>query len=420
MRTKMSPLFQLCALASLALVMVWSTDVRAQGNLHIGRAQVTTELTYDGQVDNNIFYDAEDEESDFVHTITPGLTLAYPGLNPGNFFKASYKVGFVRYSDFDDSNYEDHRLFVGAGYQSPVGLYFFADDYYQKTADPFGSETTYNEGEQTERYNNAINVTVGYEFADVYTLEAYGRSFVERYDLEGDQFQDRSRITVGGRALYKLGRFQALGEFRRTAVVFDEQNDGIDGWDENNSQDHAITEALVGARFSPAGKLVGEVKLGYQTLTFKNDEDKNENPYNDDPNAIIEADLSYFASELTAINAFAGRTQNTSVTANNAGDVSASYIKMYWGIGLNQKVMEKLSIDLEFRRDLEDYLDEDSDSSDKAFTIHTITGNLDYHFNALIKTGLTLRYRDKTASASAYEESEYTNMRYGFYVKVTY
>jgi len=420
MRHKMSVLFQLYALVFLAIALVWSTSGWAQGNLHIGRAQVTAELEYKGQFDNNIFYDAEDEESDYIHTVTPGLSLTYPGINPGNFFKASYHVGFVRYSDFDDTNYEDHRLFVGGGYRTPVGLYFLVDDYYQNTADPYGSETTYNEGDQTERWNNTFNVRAGYEFADVYTLEAYARNFSERYDLEADQFQDRSRITLGGMALYKFGQVQFLGEIRRAAVTYDEQNDGLDGWDEDNSQDNRITEGLIGARFTPGGKLAGDLKVGYQTITYENDEDKNGNEYNDNSLPIIEADLSYFMSEQTSFNAFARRTRNTSVTANTSGDVSASYIQMSWGAGLSQKILEKFTLNLEFQRDLEDYLDESSGSEDKSFIIHTFTGNLDYDINDLLNAGLILRYRNKEASSSDYEDSEYTSMRYGFFVKLTY
>ncbi|MFO7683540.1 MAG: hypothetical protein R6X34_26195, partial [Chloroflexota bacterium] len=383
-------------------------------------AQLTTGLKYDGEFNDNIFYDPDNEESDFIHTITPSLELVYPGLCPGNFFKARYSVGIVRYNDFSDTDYEDHRFFAGFGFRSPAGFYVTADDFYQNTADPYGSENTYKEGDQTERWNNAINLTVGYDFADVYTVEVYGRNFMERYDLTADQYQDRNRNTVGGMLLYRLNRIQFLGELRRAAVTFDEQNDGIDGWDEDNSQDHAMTEALLGCRIQPGGKIVGELKVGYQSISFENDEDKNGNPYNDDPTFIVEADLSYFMSEQTAFNVFGRRNRNTSVTAGDSDDVSSSYISTQWGIGLTQKIMRQFELKIQFERGLEDYLDVSSGNDDKLLTVHTFSGSLNYDINQWLDAGLTASYRDKTSSSSQYEDDEYTVTRYGFYIQLTY
>jgi hypothetical protein len=407
-------------LLTVLVVLAWAAVASAQGNIHLGRAQLTTGLQYEGEFNDNIFYDPDNEESDYIHTITPSLELVYPGTNPGNFFKARYSLGIVRYNDFSDTDYEDHRFFAGFGFRAPVGIYITADDFYQNTADPFGSENTYNEGDQTKRWNNAVNLTVGYDFADVYTVEAYARNFMERYDLEADQFQDRTRTTLGGMLLYRLNRLQFLGELRRAAVTFDEQNDGIDGWDENNSQDHTLTEALLGCRFQPGGKIVGEFKIGYQTISFENDEDKNGNAYNDDPALIAEGDLSYFFSEQTSVKVFGGRNRNTSVTAGNSDDVSSSFIKTFWGIGLTQKIMRKFTVNVEFERNLEDYLDVVASNDDKLLTSQMFSGSLNYDINQWLNAGLKASYKDKTASSSQYESDEYTITRYGFYVQVTY
>ncbi|MFC1876031.1 outer membrane beta-barrel protein, partial [Thermodesulfobacteriota bacterium] len=291
---------------------------------------------------------------------------------------------------------------------------------YQNTADPYGSENTYNIGDQTERWNNAINMTAGYDFADIYTVEAYARNFVERYDLKADQYQDRTRNTVGGLLLYRLNKMQLLGELRRAAVAFDEQNDGIGGWDDNNSQDHALTEALFGFRFQPGGKIVGDAKLGYQTVSFENDEDKNGNNYNDDPSIIVEADVNYFLSERTSFNIFGGRNRNTSVTAGDIDDVSSSYINTYWGVGFTQKMRNKISLKAEFERNLEDYLDVSAGNDDKLLIANTLRGGVDYDINNLLDVGLTLSYKDKQSDTSQYEDEEYTVTQYGFYIELTY
>jgi hypothetical protein len=411
---------KICLLLAVFLVVAWSTTASAQGNIHLGRVQLNTGLKYHGEFNDNIFLDPENEESDYIHTITPSVELLYPGTNLGNFFRARYDLGIVRYNEFSDTDYEDHRFYAGFGFRSPTGIYIMADDFYQNTADPYGSENTYNEGDQTERWNNAIDLTAGYDFADVYTVEAYARNFVERYDLAADQYQDRTRFTVGGMFLYRLNKLQLLGELRRGAVTFDEQNDGIDGWNENNSQDHALTVALLGCRFQPGGKIVGDVKIGSQSVSFENNEDKNGNKYNDDPAIIIEADLRYFISDRTHINIFGGRHLNTSVTAGNSDDVSASYISTNWGIGLTQNMMSKITVTVEFERNLEDYLDVINTRDDKVLTSHILRGDLGYDINEWLNAGVTVGYKDKSASSNEYKDAEYTVTRYGFYVQMTY
>ena len=405
-----------CILLSLFLLLAWTTSACAQDNLRFG----TLGLEYSGEFNDNIFSDPDNEESDYIHTITPSIKLVFPGTNPGNYIKANYSVGIVRYNDFSDTDYEDHRFFAGFGYRSPAGIYVMADDSFQNTADPYGSENTYNDGDQTERWNNAINMTAGYDFGDIYTVEAFARNFVERYDLKADQYQDRTRITLGGLFLYRLNKMQLLGELRRAAVAFDEQNDGIGGWDDNNSQDHALTEALFGLRFQPGGKIVGDAKLGYQTVSFENDEDKNGNKYNDDATIIVEADLNYFLSERTSFNIFGGRNRNTSVTAGDIDDASSSYINTYWGVGFTQKMMNKISFKAEFERNLEDYLDVSAGNDDKLLIANTLRGGVDYDINNWLDVGLTLSYKDKKSDTSQYEDEEYTVTRYGFYVELTY
>jgi hypothetical protein len=405
-----------CILLSVFLILAWTSSACAQDHLRFG----TLGLEYSGEFNDNIFSDSDNEKSDYIHTITPSINLVFPGTNPGNYLKARYGVDIVRYDDYSDTDYEDHRFFAGFGYRSPVGIYVMADDFYQNTADPYGSENTYNEGIQTERWNNTFDMTAGYDFANTYTVEAYGRNFVERYDRKEDEYQNRIRTTVGGMALYRLNKIQVLGELRGVAVKFDEQNDDIDGWDDNNSQDHTMTEALVGFRFQPGGKIVGNAKIGYQTVSFENDEDKNGNNYSDDPEMIVEADVNYFLSDRTSFIVFAGRNRNMSVTADNADDVSSSYMNTYGGVGITQKMMNKFSLNVEYERNAEDYLDVSGGNDDKLLITNTLRGDFDYDINDWLDAGLTLSYKDKKSDTNQYEDEEYTVTRYAFYIELTY
>lgn len=408
-------------LVAVVVVLATSASTYAQGNIHFGRFNVITGLKYDGTYDNNIFRDPVDEESDFIHMITPSIKLVYPGSNPGNFFQAGYKVGIARYSDFNDMDYEDHRLSAGAGYRAAAGFYVKADDYYQNTADPYGSASFYGEGERTKRWNNTFKMTAGYDFADKYTVELLGGHFMERYDLEQDQFRDQTRMGLTGTFLYRLSsKLQLLAEAGRTSVIYDKQNDGIGQWNEDNSQDNVVTEALIGARFLPSGKLVGDLKVGASAPKYKNDADANGNSYNEDTIPIVDAKLSYYLTERTSFSAFAGRRPNASVTANNANDVSASYIDTYWGLGWSQGFLNKFKFDIEFARRLEDYLNVSGGNDDKNLVRHSLTADLNYDIKDWLDVGLTFNYLDKTATSSEYENYEYTATRYGFYIALTY
>lgn len=405
-----------CILLSVFLVLAWTASACAQDHLRFG----TLGLEYSGEFNDNIFRDADKEKSDYIHTITPSIKIAFPGANPSNYLKAKYSVDIARYDDYSDTDYEDHRVFAGFGYRSPAGIYLMADDFYQNTADPYGSENTYNDGVQTERWNNAFNATAGYDFADTYTVEAYARYFVERYDEKVDKYQDRTRITVGGMALYRFNKLQLLGELRGVDVEFDEQDDGIDDWDDNNSQNHTMTEVLFGFRFQPGGKIVGNAKVGYQTVSFENNKDKNGNKYSDDPEIIGEADLNYFLSERTSFEIYGGRYRNTSVTADDAGDVSSSYMNTYAGVGVTQKMMNKLSLNIEYERNVEDYLDVSAGNDDKLLIANTLRGGVDYDVNDWLDAGLTLSYKDKKSDTNEYKDEDYTVTRYGFYIELTY
>lgn len=407
---------KVCILLSVFLMLAWTTSACAQDHLRFG----TIGLEYGGEFNDNIFSDSNNENSDYIHHIIPSIKLAFPGSNPGNYMKANYHVDIARYDDYSDTDYEDHRFFAGFGYRSPAGIYVMADDSYQHTADPYGSESTYNEGVQTERWNNTFDITAGYDFADTYTVEAYTHYFVERYNKTLDEYQDRERITVGGLALYRFNKLQVLGELRGVAVDFNEQEDGTEGWDDDNSQNHTMTEALFGFRFQPGGKIVGNAKIGYQTVSFDNNEDKNGNKYDDDSKMIVEADVNYFFSDRTSFNVFGGRRRNMSVTAGDADDVSSSYMYTYGGLGITQKMMNRFSLNVEYERNAEDYLDVSSGDDDKLLITNILRGGFDYDINDWLDAGLTFSYKDKKSDTNQYEDDEYTVTRYGFYIELTY
>ena len=54
---------------SVFLMLAWNASARAEDALRFG----VTGLEYNGEFNDNIFRDADNEESDYIHTITPSM-----------------------------------------------------------------------------------------------------------------------------------------------------------------------------------------------------------------------------------------------------------------------------------------------------------------------------------------------------------
>ena len=81
---------------------------------------------------------------------------------------------------------------------------------------------------------------------------------------------------------------------------------------------------------------------------------------------------------------------------------------------------DKFSLNIEYERNVEDYLDVSSGNDDKLLIANTLRGGLDYDINRWLDAGVTLSYKDKNSDTGQYDDEEYTVTRYGFYVELTY
>lgn len=377
--------------------------VFSQGNIHFGKVRIEPGIAYKLEYNDNIYSANTAEEEDFIHTITPTIGLVYEGSRPENSIRAGYSVDLVAYTDFGDNNYETHKPYLSATYKSPMGFYAKVNEAFIQTADPYGDRNTYAVGEpQTERYTNTFDTLLGYEFSRFGVEGSYKNYFI-KYDQDDDKFQDKLDHAFGLTFLFKATpKTSILAQYRRTNSEYTEQNDGIDTWNSSNSQDYALNDYFIGARFRPGGKLSGEIKLGYGDKNFENDQDKDGNDYEDDEAWIAETNVGFQITAKTGLSIRLMRLHEGSPDSD-----AASFISTTLGLDLSQILVNRLSLNAGVEYNDLDYQNEVTGRPEKSFDIYAVKAGIQYDIKDWLFTGLNVTYKSKQASDNQYETDEY-------------
>ena len=401
----------LCAVAVVVLgLFCYALPVHAQGNIHIGKTKVTPKLAYKAEYDDNIYLEENNEKSDYINTVTPGIGFSFEGKR-GNYLRAGYEVDLVRYSDYDDNNYESHKATGGFGIKSRPGLYLKVSDRYTDTADPYGSAELYKEGKKTKRLVNTLEDYVGYEFSDRFILEVQYKNFVEEYDLFTDRWQNKRDHVYGGKFYYKLlPKTSFLAEYRRTTREYTEQANATDndrGITSSTSEDYKLDDYFLGLHWDPTAKLNGDLKFGYSEKSYDNERGwrKRNNyrySYADKDTWIVETNLQFNASEKTRLRTKIMRSikESTDVTSHYYTDTTI-------GLDLNQAVGRRMYVDLGIDYNMARY---NAYGTAKAREDNSVTATvgLEYRIRPWLRAGVEYGYRRKECS-EGFEYREYTN-----------
>lgn len=394
----------------------YALPVLAQGNIRIGRIKVTPKIAYTGEYNDNIYLEKDNAKSDYINTVAPALRLSFAG-KPGNYVKAGYEVDLVHYNNYNDNNYQSHKVSGGFGFKSPRGFYLTLRERYTETANAYGSAELYKEGERTKRWSNTVGATVGYEFAGRFTLEGDYQSFVEEYDLLADQWQDKQDHAYSVKFYYRfLPKTSAVVQHRRTVRDYPSQaraNDNDKGITSSTSEDYTIDDYFVGLHWDPSARLNGELKLGHSKNRYDNELDWNNNRYEDKDTWVVESNLSYRASEKTKLRAKVMRSikESTSTTSNYYTDTT-------FGLGINQALVHRVYFDLglDYNRGEYNAYGSAGNRDDKSIGS---TLSLDYNIQPWLSAGLAYAYK-RRYSTSGFEDKEYTNHKWMFNVNAEF
>lgn len=406
---KMTIKYNVLGKAGLLLIVIFfcfGISLGFAGNIHLGKLRVEPEIGYKLEYNDNVALVNTDEQTDYIHTISPGLLLKYEGSTPGNFISAGYKTDIVVYTDLDENNYEAHKPFFSLGYRSPGGFYLKAIDAYIKTADPYGAGNLYGQGRKTRRWNNTFDFVLGYEFGGKYGIEGSCRNFLLRYEGEEDEWQNRKDHRYSFDIFYKIAdKTSVFGEYRYTQGEYDEQNDGVSGWTEATSQDYTLDDYSVGVRFEPGAKLRGEIKIGYGRKNFENEADKSGRQYVNQDSWMAESEVKYTPTDRTELSCKLKRSIEGSPTES-----SSSYLDTFMGFDIRHSLTRQFSLGagLDWRRN--DYSDENLAGVPKRhFNIYTARAGFEWQFYKYFTGGMDYLYKSRDANDNYYESEEYDN-----------
>lgn len=411
---KMTWLIRICMVAALSFPV--ANTVFAKGNIRFGKVKVTPKIGANAEYNDNIFLDNGNEKDDYIFKLRPGVGFDYSGSR-GNYLRAGYDLELGTYLDYDDNNYHSHNPYVSGAMRTSSGFYFKADDRFTYSSDSYGSENLYNQGVKTKRWNNTAGFTLGWDFAERYSVEAMYENYLIRYMEDQDKWQNRIDHKIGASLFFRLTHKTSLfAEFRHTMAEYDEQNDGTGYWDSGNSEDYKLYDYFLGVRFEPGQKLIGNFKFGYGQKDFENeyspmlDTQGQPRRYEDQTSFITtwiaETSVEYRPVHRTRINFVVNRSYMGSPDYYSSSYIDTMIdLSVKQGVGAGDRFWLKAGV----KWNRNDYADEDPGQPSRYFNIYTVNAAMEWQIQKWLAAGLGYQYASKSASDSLYEEEEYNN-----------
>jgi hypothetical protein len=339
---------------------------------------------------SNVFLTQSDKKSDYVTTVTPGMSLKY--LFGQSSFDLGYKVGFVNFAKYSANNYQDHRANALLHLVAPGGLEFTLGDNFTRSTIERVQLMTH----QMPFHDNFLTAAAAYSFADRWKIEAK----YNREDLAFDEFRDRSveysNNLVGASLYYRfLPRMSGLVEY--DYAVKDFVSDRL--------ADHKDQFAYLGVAFDPAGKLRGNFKVGYGWKEF----DTNVPGRDNSPRNWI------MAGQL--VNDFDARTSLTldalRALADDTQVANASYVNTSVTLTLQHFFTGKIGATAAISYRERDYIDNLTEpvtgaSKKRSDEIWTGGAGVFYNIQKWLQARLEYQYSD---AKSNFDQYSYTDQR---------
>ncbi|MCP4344728.1 MAG: outer membrane beta-barrel protein [Desulfobacterales bacterium] len=365
--------------------------------IQYGDFKILPKIDYNCSYSTNIYSDNTNRQNDFIHTITPGISLE-KGFASHNKISAEYSIALVTYNDLEENNSQDHSLSVSSELKFPAAKTSLnIADNFTRTSDLLGTDNEYNVGKKTKRWNNSLDTTLAYDFGGKYSLELTYNNTILRFDDDEDKRQNRFDNKYGVYLFYKLtGKTSVFTNFQQTLAEYDDQGDAT-------SQDYTLNDYLIGIRLKPVGRLHGEASFGYSTNKPDN--------YGNTSSWTANASVNFETVNKTLLSYSLKRAYK------GAPDEDApSYLDTSMDISLTRSFVNEMSVDFSLNWGHMDYKGEEHGLPDKSFNKYSAKAGFNWKIVKWINAGVGYEYGQKTASDSKYEDEEHeiNNMYFNF------
>lgn len=301
-----------------------------------------------GYYTSNIFNLDDDERSDTVMVVSPGIWLALPasrqqlvevetvntapgGLGVSRFsieterrFQgyALYRGEFSENKNFQEAETEDHRAEALLVYRFRGGLSVELLEIFEKDHDPFSTGDAEERQLDTFR-SNLLNPVISYQVSPKTRLQLGYSWYVLDYDSARREFRDREDHAVSGSVFYQFAP--------KTSVFLDYEYIAVD-YDNDNSRDNHENRVFGGLQWRATEKSLGRLRLGYGKKKFEGSEE-------DDRDFLaIEAQMNHrFTRKTSAFLSLVRRAGETDV--RGARDVLTNRVRL----GYTQLLTAKLT-----------------------------------------------------------------------------
>jgi polysaccharide biosynthesis protein VpsM len=244
------------AIAAAAATLLAGVSASAAPLITIGeRAALYFNGSVTARYDDNVYLNANNEESDILFIFSPGVEFTYGGADAIWNFSAYYREDIYRYTDASELNTNGSNVFLNAAYAYNRLVADFDASYRRLTQNAF--DFVSQDGVVVERDVYRVALNGEYDLTELFDVGA-GISY-EETNFKMQQFRDVETIAVPLDLYYNWTPRVDLSLGYR----FRDNNTTGTGRD---SQDHFIN---VGARGEVTPNVSGSVRVGYQERNFK-------------------------------------------------------------------------------------------------------------------------------------------------------
>jgi len=219
---------------------------------------------------DNITYREEGAESDFITTVSPGLSVQ-AGSQTFNYIDFTYFFDRVLYWDNDALSANQHRANLAMRFEKSRFLLEGLDEFKNLTS-PVGGGISVG-GAQVERSLLLDLYKLTYDLSEKTAL--YAEAFHSRNDYESD-FPLYDSVTLTGTLGFEYKAFSRTSFF---GEVYYGETDTDDNFSEQEDYPTArFVGGFLGVRGAFTEQLFGSVKAGYEYRTYKGVDDSSSAP----------------------------------------------------------------------------------------------------------------------------------------------